>query len=183
MNTTVAPMQKTTYRERPFVISRVLDAPRELVWRTWTESEHMQWWGPKGVKIHRAKLDLRPGGTFHYGMRTADGQDMWGKWVIREIAKPVRLVFVSSFSDEAGGIARHPMNPHWPLELFSTIAFVEQDGHTMLTILWLPLNATELERKTFDEGHESMKNGWGGSLDRLEEYLARAKQKLPTHRH
>jgi hypothetical protein len=48
----------------------------------------------------------------------------------------------------------------------------------MLTILWLPLNATELERKTFNDGHESMKNGWGGSLDRLEEYLAKIKGAL-----
>ncbi len=178
MNTTTAPTQNTAYRERPFVISRVLDAPRELVWKTWTESEHMSWWGPKGVTIHHAKLDLRPGGTFHYAMKTAEGPIMWGRWVIREIAKPERLVFVNSFSDEAGGITRHPMSPHWPLEMFTTVAFVEQDGQTMLTILWLPLNATELERKTFNDGHESMKNGWGGSLDRLEEYLAKAKRGL-----
>lgn len=170
-------MQKTAYRERPFVISRVFNAPRELVWKTWTESDHMQWWGPKGVTIHQAKIDLRPGGIFHYAMKTADGHEMWGRWVIREIAKPERLVFVNSFSDEAGGITRHPMSSHWPLEMFTTVALVEQDGQTMLTVLWLPVNATELERKTFDEGRESMKNGWGGSLDRLEDYLSNAKRK------
>jgi uncharacterized protein YndB with AHSA1/START domain len=159
--------------ERPFVISRTFNAPRDLVWKAWTEREHMQWWGPKGVTIHHAKLDLRPGGTFHYGMKTPEGREMWGKWAIREIVKPERLVFVNSFSDADGGLTRHPMSPHWPLELLSTVTFVAQGDKTLLTIQWLPLNATEIERKTFDESHESMKNGWGGTLDRLAEHLSK----------
>jgi uncharacterized protein YndB with AHSA1/START domain len=169
-------MNPTTQKptERPFIISRTFNAPRDLVWKAWTEREHMQWWGPKGVSIHHAKLDLRPGGTFHYGMKTPEGREMWGKWVIREIVKPERLVFVNSFSDADGGLTRHPMSPHWPLELLSTVTFVAQGDKTLLTIQWLPLNATDIERKTFDEGHESMKNGWGGTLDRLTEHLAKA---------
>ena len=169
-------MNPTTQKptERPFIISRTFNAPRDLVWKAWTEREHMQWWGPKGVSIHHAKLDLRPGGTFHYCMKTPEGREMWGKWVIREIVKPERLVFVNSFSDADGGLTRHPMSPHWPLELLSTVTFVAQGDKTLLTIQWLPLNATDIERKTFDEGHESMKNGWGGTLDRLAEHLAKA---------
>ena len=99
---------------------------------------------------------------------------MWGKGGIREIAKPERLVFVNSFSDEAGGITRHPGSATWPLELLSTITFAGQNGQTLLTIQWLPVNATDVERKTFDEAHEGMKGGWTGSLDRLAEYLATA---------
>jgi len=167
-----APINKPT--ERPFVISRIFNAPRDLVWKAWTEREHMQWWGPKGVSIHHARLDLRPGGTFHYCMKTPEGREMWGKWVIREIVKPERLVFVNSFSDAAGGLTRHPMSPHWPLETLSTVTFAAQGDQTLLTIQWLPLNATEIERKTFGEGHESMRNGWGGTLDRLAEHLAKA---------
>ncbi|HUD49640.1 MAG TPA: SRPBCC domain-containing protein [Candidatus Baltobacteraceae bacterium] len=170
------PIQGSVSRERPFVITRVFDAPRDLVWKMWTESEHMQWWGPKGVTIHHARMELRPGGIFHYGMRTDDGHEMWGKWRIGEIARPERLVFVNSFSDEAGGITAHPMSPHWPLEILSTITFAEHGGQTTLTVQWLPLNPTEAERKTFDEGHESMKNGWTGCLDRLDEYLKKAKE-------
>jgi len=166
------PPSKTS--DRPFVISRTFNAPRELVWQAWTDPRHMGWWGPKGVTIHHAKLDLRPGGTFHYGMKTPEGREMWGKWVIREIHKPEVLVFVSSFSDEAGGLARHPLSPHWPLEMLTTVTFVAQGGNTLLTIQWLPLDPAEIERKTFDEGHESMKNGWTGTLDRLAEYLAHA---------
>jgi uncharacterized protein YndB with AHSA1/START domain len=169
-------MNATTHKptERPFIISRTFNAPRDLVWKAWTDSQHMSWWGPKGVTIHHAKLDLRPGGLFHYCMKTPEGREMWGKWAIREIVKPERLVFVNSFSDEAGGLTRHPMSPHWPLELLSTVTFVAQGDKTLLTVQWLPLNATDIERKTFDESHESMKNGWGGTLDRLAEYLAKA---------
>lgn len=162
--------------EKPFIITRVFDAPRDLVWKTWTEREHMQWWGPKGVTLHHAKLDLRPGGLFHYCMRTPDGRDMWGRWVIREVVKPEKLVFINSFSDEAGGLIRHPMSANWPLELLSTITFAAQNGKTQITIQWLPVNASDVERKTFDEAHEGMRVGWTGSLDQLEAYLAQNKK-------
>jgi uncharacterized protein YndB with AHSA1/START domain len=168
--------------QKPFIITRLLDAPREVVFKTWTDGEHMEWWGPKGVTIGQAKLDLRPGGLFHYSMRTADGPIMWGRWIIREVLPPERLVFVNSFSDEAGGITRHPMSASWPLEILSTITFAEQGGKTLLTINWLPLNPTGKERKTFDTGHDSMQGGWSGSLDRLVEYLAtmqKSKTQLP----
>jgi uncharacterized protein YndB with AHSA1/START domain len=159
--------------ERPFVIERLLDAPRDKVWKAWTECERLGWWGPKGVTIHDATLDLQPGGTFHYRMRTAEGTDMWGKWIIREIVPPERLVFVASFSDKAGGLTRHPLNVDWPLEVLTTVTFAEKDGKTRLTVHWLPINATDAERKTFDASHEVMRGGWTGTLDRLAEYLAR----------
>ena len=89
---------------REFVISRTFDAPRELVWKAFTEREHlMQWFGPKGFKMLAGTVDLRPGGTFHYGMQAPDGKTMWGKWIFREIVPPERLVTVVSFSDEQGG--------------------------------------------------------------------------------
>lgn len=161
---------------RPFVISRLLDAPRERVWQAWTDSAHMQWWGPKGVTIHHAKIDLRPGGLFHYCMHTPDGHKMWGKWVIREIQKPERLVFINSFSDEAGGFTRHPMNANWPLEVLSTITFEALNEKTLLTIQWEPFKSSDIERKTFDESHDSMRNGWTGTLDSLTAYLAENKE-------
>jgi uncharacterized protein YndB with AHSA1/START domain len=162
---------------RPFVIQRVVNAPRELVFQAWTDPKHMEWWGPKGVELVHAKMDLRPGGLFLYGMRTADGHEMWGKWVIREVAQPAKLVFVNSFSNAAGGTTRHPMSPDWPLELLSTITFDEQDGKTVITVEWLPLNATPVEQKTFNQGHESMRNGWSGTLEKLEQYLNELQKK------
>ena len=77
---------------------------------------------------------------------------------------------------EQGGLTRHPMAPTWPLELLSVFTFEEQPGgKTKFTIRWSPHNATEEERKTFDAGHAGMNQGWGGSLEQLEAYLAKAK--------
>src|SRR5258708_15548006 len=98
--------------QRPFVVTRPLDAPRERVWKAWTEREHLQWWGPKGVTIHHTKLDLQPGGVFHYCMRTPDGKDMWGRWVIREIAPPERLALVNSLSDAGANTTPPPTVSH-----------------------------------------------------------------------
>ena len=59
-------------------IVRTFDAPRETVWRAWTELERLaRWWGPKGFEMLSTKLDLRPGGMFHYGMRAPNGHEMW----------------------------------------------------------------------------------------------------------
>ena len=160
-----------------FVISRDLAAPREIVWECFTEPERMrQWWGPKGCSVASAKMDRRPGGTYHYGLAMPNGQVMWGKFVYREIEKPARLVWVNSFSDEAGGVTRHPLSPTWPLELLTTVTLADEPaGRTKLTIRWSPLNPSAEERQTFDAGHDSMRQGWGGTLDQLSAYLAEAK--------
>jgi len=157
-----------------FVITRIFDAPRELVWKAWTERDRlMQWFGPKGFTMSAAKMDFRPGGVFHYCLRSPDGKEMWGKFVYREIVAPERIVLVNSFSDESGGLTRHPMSPTWPLEMLSTTTFVEQGGKTVLTIRWKPLNPTEEERKTFDGAHGGMQQGWTGTFEQLAEYLAK----------
>ena len=157
-----------------FVISRVFDAPRDKVWKAWTEAERLkQWWGPKGFTVSHCTVDLRPGGVMHYCLRSPDGQDMWGKFVYREIVKPEKLVFVVSFSDEKGGITRHPMSPDWPREMLSTVTFAVQQGGTLITVRWIPTNATELERKTFVDGRDGMKQGWGGTFDQFAAYLAK----------
>jgi uncharacterized protein YndB with AHSA1/START domain len=158
----------------PFVISRVLEAPRDKVWKAWTEAERLkQWWGPKGFSVSHCTLDLRPGGLMHYCLRSPDGHDMWGRFVYREIAKPERLVLVNSFSDEKGGVTRHPMSPGWPREMLTTVSFAEQKGGTLVTVRWIPVDATEEERRTFEAGRDSMKQGWSGTFEQLEQYLAR----------
>jgi len=158
----------------PFVISRVLDAPRDKVWKAWTEVERLkQWWGPKGFSVSHCTVDLRPGGLMHYCLRSPDGHDIWGRFVYRDIAKPERLVWVNSFSDEKGGVTRHPMSPGWPREMLTTVSFAEHKGGTLVTVQWIPIDATEEERRTFDAGRDSMKQGWTGTFEQLEQYLAR----------
>lgn len=160
-------------RERiVFKISRVFDAPRDLVWRAWTDPTLLpQWWGPKGFKVTYHKLDLRPGGTFHYCMQSEQGQEMWGKFRYREIEKPNRLIFINSFSDKEGNITRHPGAEQWPLEMLSTITFEDENGKTKVTIRWEPINATPEEEKVFADNHASMQGGWTGTLERLVQFL------------
>ena len=156
----------------PFVISRVFDAPRERVWRAWTEAQQLkQWWGPKGFKVHTCKVDLRPGGVFLYGMKAPDGSDTWGKFTYREIKAPEKLVFIVSFSDPKGGVTRHPHMEDWPLQTLSTVTFEQVDRKTKVTVQWSPHEATEAERKTFEDGKPSMQQGWSGTFEQFTDYL------------
>lgn len=160
-----------------FVITRTFNAPRALVWQAWTERDMlMQWFGPKGMKMVRADLDFRVGGAFLYGLRQLDGDILWGKWVFREIAPEEKLVLVSSFSNEAGEITRHPMAPIWPAQTLSTTTFSEQNGKTTLTLHWTPHNASAEEIAMFAASHASMNGGWGGTMEQLEDFLAKAQK-------
>ena len=157
----------------PFVISRVFDAPRERVWQAWTEVERLkQWWGPKGFTVTHCTLDLRPGGKGHYCLRAPDGSQMWGRFVYREIVKPERLVWINSFSDKDGGLTVHPMNPNWPREMHTTVRFKDLGVKTEVTVEWIPIEgSTAVEIKTFDQGRDSMKMGWTGTMDQFAAYL------------
>jgi uncharacterized protein YndB with AHSA1/START domain len=160
-----------------FVLTRTFDAPRDLVWKAFTEPERLaQWFGPKGCgNLTHCAVDLRPGGVFHYCMRLPGGKDMWGKWTFREITPPERMVCIVSFSDENGGITRHPFSPDWPLETLSDTTFTEADGKTTITLHWSAYDATEKERETFNNGHAGMSQGWNGAMDQLVDYLAGAR--------
>jgi uncharacterized protein YndB with AHSA1/START domain len=156
-----------------FVLTRVFDAPRALVWQAWTEEAHLaRWFGPVGFTITTSQFDFRPGGMFHYCMQSAVGYAMWGKWVFREIVAPERIVLVSSFSDAEGNLTRHPMSPIWPLETLSTTTLTEQDGKTTLTLRWSAINANAAEVAIFNSSHAGMQQGWTGTMDQLTAYLA-----------
>jgi uncharacterized protein YndB with AHSA1/START domain len=158
-----------------FAISRVLDAPRERVWHTLTDVEAMKhWWGPAGFTMIAGTVDLRPGGVFHGGIRSAEGYKIWGKFVYQEIVAPERLVFVNSFSDKDGGVTRHPIVPTWPLETLTTLILEDEpDAKTKLSVRWSPHNATDVERNTFHAAHVGIKATWAGTFDRLAAYLAK----------
>lgn len=159
---------------KPFVVSRSFNVGRDNLWAAFTDAERLkQWWGPKGAKIVASTLHLRPGGTYHYGMEMPDGQKVWGRQVFRVVEPRERIEFINSFSDEHGGLARHPLAPAWPLELHTLFEFKDAGpGKSSLTVTWTPHHASEAEAAAFDNGHESMRNGWGGTLDKLDAYLA-----------
>lgn len=160
--------------EREISATRVFDAPRDLVWKMWTDRNHIiNWWGPNGFTNTIHEMDVRPGGVWSLVMHGPDGRDYQNRFVYREIVKPERLVFVISFSDENRGVTRHPMAPVWPLVWLPTITFDAKGDQTTVTVHWTPLNATEEERKAFDAGQASMNQGWSGTFEQLEQYLAK----------
>ncbi|NJD62140.1 MAG: SRPBCC domain-containing protein [Deltaproteobacteria bacterium] len=150
------------------VIERIFDAPRDLVFKAWTEPERVKrWWGPKGFTCPACKIDLRPGGVYHSCMRSPEGKDYWGRGVYLEIVKPERIVCTDCFSDEKGNVVsprQYGMSPDWPEEAKISATFEEHSGKTILTLVHYPIKPGP-ER---DMCHQ----GWTESLDKLEDYLA-----------
>ena len=162
------------------MISRVFDAPRDFLWQCFTDPERMkQWWGPKGFTVIASKMDLRVGGTYHYGMKAPDGSPMWGLFSLsRDRAAGAAGLRQFVLGREAGGVTRHPAGA----DLAAANAFDlhlrgrarRQDQiHRALAGHSTPRRKS---RPTFDsdQSRVSMTNGWTGTMDQLEAYLAKA---------
>lgn len=162
--------------EQDFVISRVIRAPRQRVWRAFSEAEQLaKWWGPKGAAIRVLRLDFRPGGMFHYAMEFQPGYPIYGRFVYGLIDAPKRLEYISAFSDASGGITRAPfpqIADAWPLEIHNVVTFEDKDGQTVMTVRAAPINATAVETKTFIGMFDSMRGGFNGTFDKLDDHLA-----------
>lgn len=168
----------------PFSISRVFDAPRKLVYQANIDPAHLsKWMGAAGYEPIFSAMDFRVGGSYHYGLRAPDGSTMWGKQVYREIVPDERLVLLQSFSDEHGGLARHPMAPTWPLQMLSTTTFEDAPGgKTKMTVSWAPYEADDAANATFDAARAGMKQGFGGTFAKLDAHLAATACQLMTSR-
>jgi uncharacterized protein YndB with AHSA1/START domain len=149
-------------------ITRIFDAPRELVWKAWTEPERVKrWWGPRQYTTPHAEIDLRVGGKSLNCMRGPDGKDIWSTGVYKEIDPPSRLVCTDSFADEHGNVvpATYYGMPEMPLEMLITLTLEEvEGGKTKMTLVHTGLPAGEMR--------EGANQGWGESLDKLAELLA-----------
>ena len=97
-------MTKSTVNETErMTVTRVFDAPRELVWKAWTDPKYvMQWWGPKGFTAPHCEMDFRVGGKFLYCMRAPDGQEFWNGGEYHEIVPYEKIVSSMYFSDSKG---------------------------------------------------------------------------------
>jgi uncharacterized protein YndB with AHSA1/START domain len=149
------------------VVTRIIDAPRELVWKSWTEPDRlMRWWGPKGFTSPVCRIDLRVGGAYLYCMRSAEGQDYWSTGVYREIVEPTRIVCTDSFADAKGNpvpASHYGMSGDWPAELLVTVSFEDHNGRTRLTLRHVGIPAGQMSELTGA--------GWEGSFDKLAEDL------------
>jgi len=153
------------------IIVRELNAPRDQVWKAWTEPDQLkEWWGPEGYTAPSISIDLRKGGKYLYDMRSSEGKDYWSTGTFREIAKPDRLIMTDSFADEKGNIvpaSYYGMNPDFPLESTYTVTFEEMGREkTRLTLLTVGIPERDFE---------DAKAGWNQSLDKLERMLTSRK--------
>jgi uncharacterized protein YndB with AHSA1/START domain len=142
--------------ERELVITRIFDAPRRLVFKMWTEPEHLvRWWGPSGFTTISGRMDVRTGGVWSRSMRAPDGRVIRKHGVYREIVMPERLVFTYVTDDPVG-------NPG--PETLVTVTFTDLGGKTRLT-----LHQGGFESVLAGEAHHG---GWTSCLERLAEHLS-----------
>ncbi len=157
------------------VITRVLDAPRALVYQAWTEAEHLaRWWGPRGIGLTVIRLDFRPGGEFLYAMHGLAPEVAYGKFAYTEIVPEERIVWNNSFATADGQIARNPFGGTWstyPIEVRHALTFEADGDKTRITLRAHPINATAEEIRTFAAVLGSVEAGTKGTLDQLEAYL------------
>jgi uncharacterized protein YndB with AHSA1/START domain len=142
------------------IITRLFDAPRELVFKAWTEPERVaQWWGPHGFTSPICELDVRPGGAMLIHMRGPDGSVYLMRGVFHEIVAPEQLVFTTrTLEDEAG-------NPR--LEVLHTITLTDVGRKTRLTLQARVVKSTPVAAGLL----AGMEEGWVQGLDRLAESL------------
>jgi len=147
--------------EASVTLTRVLDAPRALVWKAWTDPKMMaQWFGPRGFTIPFCELDVRPGGSLRIVMRSPDGNDYPMKGEFREVIPPERLVFTNIAVDNEG---KHL------LEGRTTVTFAENGGKTTLTLQTHAVGLVPIAPQML----AGMEAGWSQSLDKLTEMVAR----------
>ena len=139
------------------VVTRIIDAPRRLVFAAWTQPEQVaRWWGPQGFVTTHCDMDIRPGGAFRCCMRSPTGTDHWKRGVYREIVEPERIVFTFAWEDADG-------NPGH--ELLTTVTFEDLGKQTRLT-----LHQADFETADRCDDH---RGGWTSCLERFAGYIVR----------
>jgi uncharacterized protein YndB with AHSA1/START domain len=157
----------TTPSEREIVMTRVLDAPRDLVFEAHSSCEHLShWWGPRRLEISSCELDFPPGSAWRIVHRDAEGGEYRFHGEFREIVRPERIVWTFEFEGAPGGVS------------IQTVSFEEHDGKT-----------TGHERGGFDSVEErdgmlesGVASGAAESMDRLDDYLELLRERASTQR-
>lgn len=155
--------------DKDLFITRIIDAPREMVWKAWTEPwRFMHWWGPKDYTSPVSKIDLRVGGFYLACMRSPDGKDFWSTGEYREIIEPERLVMTDSFADEYGNMvpaSYYGFRGRYPMELLVTVTLEDLGDKTKLVLRHSGIDGIE------DKDRDGMQQGWNESFDKLDGFL------------
>ena len=154
-----------------YVLERVFEAPRELVWTTWTDPDLLaRWYGPNVETIvHR--LEVKPGGLWLGEMRW-DGKSHYQRVEYTEVTPPERLVWLHAVSDADWNVIANPMMADWPRVLLTTVTFEEDSERTKLRLTWVPHEASEAEIACFAAALDGMDKGWASGMELLAKLLA-----------
>lgn len=157
-----------------FVLDREFVAPRELVWRAWTDPKYLhRWYGP-GVETVIHKFELEPDGVWLNEMKMKNDSN-FQKVVFQEVTKPEKIVWHHCSADSDWNIAANPMMPDCPRILLTTVTFAEFGDQTNVRLSQIPLDATDAEIACFAKMKDGMSGGWGGGYTIIDEVLAELK--------
>jgi uncharacterized protein YndB with AHSA1/START domain len=155
-----------------FVLDRIFDAPRELVWQAWTDPELLQHWYGPGVDTVIHKFDLEPDGVWLNEMKMGKGS-MFQKAIFQEVSEPEKLVWRHCSTDAEWNTSANPMMPDWPRILLTTVTFEKKGAQTNVRLSQSPLDATDAEIACFAQMKDGMSGGWGGGYALIDELLAK----------
>ena len=159
-----------------YKLERIFDAPRELVWRAWTDPEILnRWYGPN-IETIIHQFDLRPGGSWLNEMKMGGNSD-FSKMVFQEVTPPKKLVWHHCSTDNSWSTAPNPMMPDWPRILLTTVVLEETGDKTNVCLTQVPLDATEAEIACFAEAMANMDHGWGAGYTILDKIFAELQAK------
>lgn len=154
-----------------YVLERTLDAPREMVWKTWTDPKLVaRWYGPN-VETIVHEMDVRPGGLWLVEMRMKAGSGFQRAEYL-ETKAPERLVWLHSQTDAEWKSVPSPMMKDWPRTLLTTVTFDQSGQQTKLRLTWVPHNATTAEIECFRAAIGGADRGWAAGMELLKQLLA-----------
>ena len=161
--------ENTANHVERMVVTRVFDAPRELIWKAWTEPTYvMQWWGPKGFTAPVCRMDFRVGGESLFCMKAPDGQEFWNAIEYHEIVPHEKIVSLMYFSDPDGnkvepaelGIEHEAIDGAYDVTLFEDLG----NGRTKLT---------QIGNESMESANDSGQlEGWNQILDKVDAVIA-----------
>ena len=154
-----------------YQIDRVFDAPRETVWRAWTEPELLaRWYGPNiETVIH--KFELKPGGVWLNEMKMGSKSDL-SKITFQDIVPEERLVWHHSSTDANWNVTANPMMPDWPRTILTTVTFEDMGDKTKVRLTWVPHEATAAGIACFQAAMDGFGSGWGAGFAIMDDLLA-----------
>lgn len=150
----------SSHSQPQLTLTRILNAPRELVFRVWTQPEHVaRWLGPKDFTAIACQMNAQPGGIYRACIRSPQGKEHWMQGIYREVIEPERLVFTFAWEDESGKPGH---------ETLVTVTLAEHDGKTHMTF----------HQAIFEsfESRDSHNTGWSECFDRLADYINQVAQ-------